>query len=172
MFVCFVSTYMFFLKYKLHNFWITLVIETMNWHLICLLLWLYVSILLCTHNTHTNGHTYTYLYLYVHLYLCSSVMSDSFWSHGLWSTSFLCPWDFAGRNTGVEYMSFSRESSKLRDWTHISCISCIAGGLFTTEPPGKSICKNIYIYIMHICWTIWNEEQEPLVARCAHVTKC
>ena len=24
-----------------------------------------------------------------------------------------------------------------RDWTHISCVSCIAGGFFTTEPLGK-----------------------------------
>ena len=29
---------------------------------------------------------------------------------------------------------FSRRSSELRDQT---CISCIAGGFFTTEPPGK-----------------------------------
>ena len=31
-------------------------------------------------------------------------------------------------------ISFSRGSSWLRDWTHVSCI---AGGFFTTEPPGK-----------------------------------
>ena len=31
-------------------------------------------------------------------------------------------------------VSFSRGSSEPRDWT---CISWIAGGLFTTEPPGK-----------------------------------
>ena len=29
---------------------------------------------------------------------------------------------------------FSRESSRPRDWTHIFCL---AGGFFTTEPPGK-----------------------------------
>ena len=32
-------------------------------------------------------------------------------------------------------ISFSRESSWSRDWT---CISCIAGRFFTTEPPGKA----------------------------------
>ena len=32
-------------------------------------------------------------------------------------------------------LSFSRESSRPRDQTHVSCI---AGGFFTTEPPGKS----------------------------------
>ena len=33
-------------------------------------------------------------------------------------------------------ISPSRESSKRRDWT---CVSCIAGGFFTTEPPGKPL---------------------------------
>ena len=31
-------------------------------------------------------------------------------------------------------ISFSRGSSWLRDWTHVSCL---AGGFFTTEPPEK-----------------------------------
>ena len=34
-------------------------------------------------------------------------------------------------------MSFSRGSSHPRDWTHISCVSSIAGEFFTTEPLGK-----------------------------------
>ena len=34
-------------------------------------------------------------------------------------------------------ISFSRGSSQPRDQTHISCISCFADRLFTTEPPGK-----------------------------------
>ena len=34
--------------------------------------------------------------------------------------------------------SFSRGSSQLRDPTHVSRVSCgLAGGFFTTEPPGK-----------------------------------
>ena len=35
--------------------------------------------------------------------LCSvaSVMSDSVWPHGLWSTRLLCPWNFPSKNTGV-----------------------------------------------------------------------
>ena len=32
---------------------------------------------------------------------------------------------------------FSSGSSWPRGWTHISCISCIAGEFFTTEPPGS-----------------------------------
>ena len=36
-------------------------------------------------------------------------------------------------------ISVSRQSSWLRDHTHISCMSsALAGGFFTTEPPGKS----------------------------------
>ena len=34
-------------------------------------------------------------------------------------------------------ISTFRGSSQPRDWTHISCVSYIAGGFFTTEPPGK-----------------------------------
>ena len=34
-------------------------------------------------------------------------------------------------------MLSSRESSQPRDWTWVSCVSCIAGGFLTTKPPGK-----------------------------------
>ena len=34
-------------------------------------------------------------------------------------------------------ISSSRGSSQPRNWTRISCVSCIAGRFFTTEPPGK-----------------------------------
>ena len=34
-------------------------------------------------------------------------------------------------------MPFSRGSSQPRDWTCVFCVSCIAGGFFTTEPPEK-----------------------------------
>ena len=33
--------------------------------------------------------------------LSHSVVSNCLWSHGLWPTRFLCPWDFPGKNTGV-----------------------------------------------------------------------
>ena len=36
-------------------------------------------------------------------------------------------------------ISSSRGSSRLRDQTHISHISCTAGGFFTTLPPGKPL---------------------------------
>ena len=36
-------------------------------------------------------------------------------------------------------MPSSRGSSQPRDWTHISCVSFIAGGFFTTGPLGKPL---------------------------------
>ena len=44
-------------------------------------------------------------------------------------------------------ISFSRGSSWPRDWT---CVSCIIGGFFTTEPPGKPLIILIHIYL--VCW--------------------
>ena len=43
-------------------------------------------------------------------------------------------------------MPFSRASSQPRDWTCASCISCIAGGFFTTEPPRKpsNVLSGVY----------------------------
>ena len=40
-------------------------------------------------------------------------------------------------------ISFSKESSQIRDWTHISCI---AGEFFTTQPPGKPYRDDITYY--------------------------
>ena len=39
--------------------------------------------------------------------------------------------------------SFSGESSWPRDWTCVSCISCIAGEFFTTEPLGNPLWVNM-----------------------------
>ena len=52
--------------------------------------------------------------------------------------------------------SSSRGSSQLRDQTRISCTSCIAGGFFTTEPPGKHMCvyyTHIYTILAHSVYT-------------------
>ena len=39
-------------------------------------------------------------------------------------------------------ISFSRKLSQFRDQTHSSCcVSCIVGGFFTMESPGKPICS-------------------------------
>ena len=62
-------------------------------------------------------------------------MLDSLQLHGLHPTRLLCPWDSPGRILEWVAISSSRGSSQPRDRTQISCISCIAGGFFTIEPP-------------------------------------
>ena len=39
-------------------------------------------------------------------------------------------------------MPSSRGSSQPRDWSHISCVSCNAGGFFTAEPLKKPSCSS------------------------------
>ena len=53
------------------------------------------------------------------------------WPHGLQPTRFLSPEVFQVRILEWVVISSSRGSSRPRDWTHVSCISCIAGGFFT-----------------------------------------
>ena len=43
----------------------------------------------------------SYEYILVFVFSCS-IMSDSFWPHGLWPARLLCLWDFSGKNTGVD----------------------------------------------------------------------
>ena len=60
------------------------------------------------------------------------------WPHGLKPARLLCLWDFAGNNTGVVAISYSRGSS----WLEIKGIPLVfpelAGGFFTAAPPGRS----------------------------------
>ena len=46
-------------------------------------------------------------------------------------------------------MPSSRESSQPRDWTHISCVLCIAGRFFSTELPGPTMCQALFKSIHH-----------------------
>ena len=64
-----------------------------------------------------------------------SVVSSSLQPHGLYS-----PWNSLGQHTGVGSPSFLQGSSLPRNQT---CVSCIAGGFFTTERSGKKYrCEN------------------------------
>ena len=71
--------------------------------------------------------------------------------HGLQPARLLCPWDSPGKNTGVGAISFFRGCSRLRDRT---CISCTAGGSFTTEPSGK-LHKYRHVQHMGPKWGHW-----------------
>ena len=47
-------------------------------------------------------------------------------------------------------MPSSSGSSSPRDQTCISCYSCIAGGFFTAEPPGKTSQVSYYLYFLSL----------------------
>ena len=61
--------------------------------------------------------------------LVSSVVSKSLRSHGLQPARLLCLTQ--ARILQWVAIPFSRASSQLRDRTHVSCVSCMAGEFFT-----------------------------------------
>ena len=63
-----------------------------------------------------------------------SVVSDYLWPHKLQPTRLFCPWNSQARILDWVVIPFSRGSSWPKDQTRVSCI---AGRLFTTEPPAK-----------------------------------
>ena len=56
-------------------------------------------------------------------------------------TRLLCPWDSPGWILEWVAKPSSRGLSQPRDWTHISYISCIAGGFFTTNTTCCCCCQ-------------------------------
>ena len=73
--------------------------------------------------------------------LSCSVISNSLRPHGLLPTRLLCPWNSPGKNTRVGCYSLLQGIFLTHDQTHISCL---AGGLSTTEPPGKNPRSHIW----------------------------
>ena len=85
--------------------------------------------------------------------------------HGLQPARLFSQWNFPRKNTRVGCLSFSRRSSWPRDWT---CVSCIVGGFFTAELPGKptwlcvvsffffkkSLCFHVYFLIFSWWWQV------------------
>ena len=69
----------------------------------------------------------------IYLSVSRSVMPASLRPHGLQPTRLLCPWDFPGKHTGVGCY-FLLQGILTQGSDHISCL---AGGFFTAEPPGK-----------------------------------
>ena len=74
--------------------------------------------------------------------MCVRAQSDSLQPHGLYSSPhFSVSGILQARLLEWVAMTSSRGSSQHRDWT---CVSCIAGGFFTTELLGK---PNYIIYV-------------------------
>ena len=66
------------------------------------------------------------------VYVCVHALSHLscvwlFATYRLWSARLLCPWDSPGKNTRVGCHALLQGIFQPRDWTQVSCISCIAG---------------------------------------------
>ena len=64
------------------------------------------------------------------LVLSRSVMSNLVQPHGLKPTRLLCSWNFPGKSIGVICRFLLQGIFPNRDWTRVSCISCIGMGFF------------------------------------------
>ena len=68
------------------------------------------------------------------------LVSYSSWPHGLWPARLPVHGIFQASILEWVAISYSRGSSWLRDWTGVSCGSCIwQSDSFTPEPPGKPL---------------------------------
>ena len=96
------------------------------------------------------------------LFSCS-VMFDSFSTHG-------CAAALQASVHGILHpkilewlaISFSRGSSRPRDRT---CVSCLAGRFFTTEPPGKPF--DSVLNVECVPQSIWPTPSVPALPQCA-----
>ena len=70
---------------------------------------------------------------------------DSLRPRGFWRTRLLCPWNSPGKNTGVGHHFVLR--GNLPSPGMVPESPSLAGGFFTTEPPGKSRYIKTYINI-------------------------
>ena len=60
-------------------------------------------------------------------------------------------------------ISPSRGYSWPRDWTHVSCISCLAGRVFTTETPGKPYKHDVQMkYLLLHCFHFSCQNTSPV----------
>ena len=68
--------------------------------------------------------------------LQSSTLCDSMDSR-LLAWRLLCPWEFSREDYSSWLHALFRVSSQPKDQTRVSCGSCVSGGFFTAELPGK-----------------------------------
>ena len=77
----------------------------------------------------------------------------------------LSPWDSPGKNTGVGCRAllqgiFSHPTPPPREQIQVSCVFCVADGLFTAEPLRKPIDENsswqirVYTHLNFMSWFI------------------
>ena len=100
--------------------------------------------------------------------LSCSVASHSLQSHGLQPARLLCPWDFPGKNTGIDCHLLLQGISLSQGSNPLSPV--LAGRFFSTEPIGKPlidtcVCACILSLFSHVplsvtLWTV--AHQAPL----------
>ena len=95
--------------------------------------------------------------MYIVVTVKCSVMSDSLRPHGYNPPGSFVHGIFQARILEWVVISFSRGSSRPRDRTHVSCISHIGGGFFTTAPPGTPL--NVY---SAVCQLYLNKTQKKM----------
>ena len=94
-------------------------------------------------------------------------MSDSVRPHRQQATRLLCPWILQARILEWAAMPSSRESSRPLDPTQVSWVSCIAGGSFMDEPPGKPICSSLFpSWLFHWYLTLLEGPRASLLGWC------
>ena len=78
-----------------------------------------------------------------------------FWPHGQQSASLLCPWDSPGKNTGAGCHFLLQGIFLTPGIEPMSPVSpALAGGFFTTEPPGKPASNLLvsYYWLKQVTW--------------------
>ena len=84
------------------------------------------------------------------------VVSDTLRPPGLKPAKLLCPWDFPARILEWVAISSSRGSSRPRDWTPISCVSCIGRQILhyciTREAHSLASPQRLFIYLYLFIW--------------------
>ena len=71
-------------------------------------------------------------------------------------------------------ISSSRGSSRSRDGTGVTCVSCIGGGFFTTTPPGKPHFAYVCVHVYPCAYThgiTWQRGSQPLLYSLASWTE-
>ena len=82
----------------------------------------------------------------VHMCWVASIISKSLQPYRPQSLRLLSPRDSPGKNTGIA-MPSSSGSSQRRNQSRVSCVSCIAGRLFSTELPEKLNSEHVMLIL-------------------------
>ena len=92
------------------------------------------------------------------LVLSRSVVSNLVQPHGLKPTRLLCSWNFPGKSIGVICRFLLQGIFSNRDWTLVSCISCIGRGVLSTTEPPESESSSVMSSSLrpHVLYSPWN----------------